>query len=81
VSTDASALGKLLQLPRDWNSYDALPIDIRAIRTAENIQAVPTNIGGVQLELHAGGVDVEVEIAPDGHVISVYWALATTPRG
>ena len=39
--------------------------------TAANMTKVPLRSGGVQLELHAGGMDIEIEIAPDGKVSSV----------
>jgi len=36
--------------------------------------AVPLGSGGLQLELHAGGADVEIEIDPSGKVTAVCWA-------
>ena len=62
---------KLLQ--PDWNSYDASAIDREAIRAAELIalalahspQIAPTATGGVQLEWHTEGIDLEIEIKKD----------------
>ena len=70
----------LLQLPRGWNSYDAEPVSVAAFEQATEFLTtylvegvadpvlVPTVRGGVQLEWHRQGVDVEVEISPDGSV-------------
>ena len=70
----------LLQLPRGWNSYDAEPVSVAAFEQATEFLTtylvegvadpvvVPTVRGGVQLEWHRHGVDVEVEISPDGSV-------------
>jgi hypothetical protein len=37
-------------------------------RSIDYMSAVPTNRGGIQLEWHAGGVDVEILIEPEGTV-------------
>lgn len=66
---------KLLRLPRGWNSYCAKPISSDAVSKATafllrfdalvpNLAApavVPTVRGGLQLEWHGQGVDIEVE--------------------
>ena len=39
-----------------------------AIRTARTLVGVPTAEGGFQIELHAGGADIEISIEPDGRV-------------
>lgn len=62
-------LDRLRALNSDWNSYGAPAIDPRAISVAESIlgtpgQATPTNQGGVQIEWHCGGVDLEFVINP-----------------
>ncbi len=71
-------LRELLRLPPDWNSYRARPIAARAALAAIELllQAmpeglplpaiVPTVRGGVQLEWHRRGVDLEIEALPDG---------------
>ncbi len=70
---------ELLQLPRGWNSYDAAPVSQESLRealtflleaatTIPNLASpavVPTAPGGIQLEWHQGGVDIEVEFNPD----------------
>jgi hypothetical protein len=61
---------KTLQQP-NWDSYQANPVTNAALDAAEQAyhrwDAVPTGRGGVQLELHSNGWDVELEIGPDGH--------------
>lgn len=69
------ALLALRNLPRGWDSYGAKPIDIDCIQEAMRLLVqimkedspvpcvVPTAEGGVQLEWHQGGYDIEVEIA------------------
>ncbi len=68
----------LLDLPEGWNSYAAKPIEPRnAVRAVELLfqlkeigapppVVVPTAPGGIQLEWHANGIDIEVYInSPD----------------
>ena len=61
---------KLLRLKEDWNSYGAPPISSLALEAAmrclNGIVLVPTAKGGVTLELHMNGMDLELEFAPDG---------------
>lgn len=71
---------ELALLPRGWNSYDASPVSGTALhRTLEFLLeyvasgvdrpvVVPTVRGGLQLEWHNNGVDVEVEMTPEGPV-------------
>lgn len=71
---------ELAALPRGWNSYDARPVSAKALHGAieflleyaapdvDRPALVPTVRGGLQLEWHNNGLDVEVEVAPDGHV-------------
>lgn len=67
-------LVELRGLPENWNSYGARAIEIDAIgraldmltrimrRAIPNPQIVPTHMGGVQLEWHSRGVDLEIEL-------------------
>ena len=61
---------KLLRLKEDWDSYGALPISPVAVEAAmrclNQITLVPTAPGGVTLELHLHGMDLELEFAADG---------------
>ena len=71
-------LNQLLQLPPNWNSYNAMPIEpLAVVRTIELLDAVmedstpfpqfvPTPQGGVQLEWDMRGMAIEVESYPSG---------------
>lgn len=71
---------ELLQLPKGWNSHGAEPVSDAAfeqtvefltIYVVEGVAGpvlVPTVLGGMQLEWHPQGVDIEVEVRPDGLV-------------
>jgi len=83
------ALSELLDLKADWNSYGALPIQPEAVRHAMELlclvmrpdapapQVVPTSCGGVQLEWHTGGFDIEVSIRPSGEAYACVEDLRT----
>lgn len=70
------ALMRVLELPDGWDSYRAPRIDVRAVNTALDLLrssahddspppiVVPTAEGGVQLEWHAWGLDVELDVSP-----------------
>ena len=78
---DANAAPRsFLNLPADWDSYGADPIDERAVIAAERgLSYVPTRSGGVQIEFNAAGVGVEIEIAPDGESAVVLVDPASAP--
>lgn len=73
-------MAELVALPRGWDSRNASPVSYTALRrtieflleyVADGIDCpvvVPTVRGGLQLEWHNNGVDVEVEVGSDGHV-------------
>lgn len=60
-------LNEIANMPRGWDSYDAAPINKRAILEARRIVSwmpdywtiVPRSDGALQLERHAGGLDIE----------------------
>lgn len=60
----------LRALEPDWDSYGGVPTTDAALRAAEGVERsftlVPHSDGGFQVEIHAAGIDVEVEIGPDG---------------
>jgi len=74
----ASSVTNLLRLPFGWDSYSAKPIDPRSAKAAldflasligKQVQApqiVPTVSGGIQLEWHQNGIDLEIEISASG---------------
>ena len=77
-------LEELLDLDANWNSYGAPPIDPEAILFAVDLlldtmpgnvptpATVPTSRGGVQLEWHSHGLELEVAILPTTQ-FSVYF--------
>lgn len=76
-------LQALITLPANWNSRGARPVTAQAIRTALVVLAnvmssdsrlpaiVPTVRGGLQLEWHAGEIDLEVEVDHSGGGVEV----------
>lgn len=69
-------LASMVGLKADWDSYGAKPITEAAIKTAGLMVPIPSRDGGIDLELHAGGIDLTIEIDPDGTVKSIYWEEA-----
>ena len=64
---------QLAELEPNWDSYGAPRIDQRCIAKArevyyairdDRLQVVPCSDGGVQLEAHYGGLDIEITISP-----------------
>jgi len=83
VEPTLRTLGSLLVLPAGWDSYGARAPDPSCVLAAwrllgavmrDNIPApavVPTVCGGVQLEWHRNGADLEIEVvAPRQFVVS-----------
>lgn len=76
-------LKELAQLPANWDSYGATPVDPRVIAIAEDfiewfaVDDMPppdlfaTVDGGIQMEWHIRRVNVEIEISPEG--TSIYF--------
>jgi hypothetical protein len=60
----------LRQLQPNWNSYRGRPITEEAITALANFYVIPTSYGGVQLEVHQDGFDVEIVIDPSGRIES-----------
>ena len=70
----------LLDLRPNWDSYGAHPISTTSVETAVSLllqvmqdhsvppAVVPTSSGGVQLEWHLRGIDLEAEVSPSGAV-------------
>jgi len=71
-------------LPEGWDSYGAKFIERHAIDSAIELlrriaqhdtpkpAVVPTNRGGIQIEWHTRGVDLEIEITPHGDIRLLY---------
>lgn len=78
------AMRDLLDLPEDWDSYGARTVNIGAVTSAIQLltsimrpetpapAVVPTNLGGVQLEWHTRGIDLEIEIRPQARAHVCY---------
>lgn len=79
----AQEFSELLRLPQGWDSYGAHAIDPRHVEAAGKVldllmqdntpipSVVPTNRGGVQLEWHRSGIDIEVEtLSPQRFLVS-----------
>ena len=67
-------LANLRALGNGWDGRGSAAPSPKALATAASIGACPLGYGGVQLEIHAGGSNVEIEIDADGHVIAVAWS-------
>jgi hypothetical protein len=75
------SIAPLLKLQAGWDSYGGQPIDQRVVKTAIEVlfsvmaddspvpAIVPTSSGGLQLEWHRGGSDLEIMLAPSGEAI------------
>ena len=72
--THVEKLRGLLDLKKGWDSYNAREISLYAVERAqqfiEALHIVPTVRGGVQLEWHHSGVEIEIEFAADGRVVT-----------
>lgn len=68
-----SPLEVLANLKQGWDGYDGRPITEQAMNAARHLAFVPMNNGGVQIEFHAGGIDFEIEIQPDGKVGGMFY--------
>jgi hypothetical protein len=74
----------LLLLPFDWDRNGAPPVESTAIQASIDAlwsfmadgssipQWTPTRAGGVQLDWHEGGIDLEIEFAPDASANAVF---------
>lgn len=62
-----------LKIVAEGEDAELSPSTEHAIRTARHLVGTPTTEGGFQIELHAGGADVEIDIAPGGEVTAVNW--------
>ena len=68
---------ELLRLPPNWDSYEARQISVEALMTVGRFAVVPMSHGGVQLEIHYDGYDIEIEIGPAGEIQSALVAHET----
>ena len=79
-------LGQYLSLGEDWNGYGENAITTQAVvRTVKLLTQVamkgpepavfPMSDGGIQIEWHYGGTEIEIEVPPDDRRLSVYISL------
>src|SRR5438105_15964849 len=79
----------LLDLPQNWDSYGAPQVAPAAAAAALNLlldlmpptapapQIIPLADGGVQLEWHMGGIDLEVALRASGETFVLFEDLRT----
>ena len=84
VTPTVNALGRVLSLPRNWDSYGARSIDPANVGAAIELAlalmndgtpapaVVPTSTGGVQLEWHTRGIDLEIEIRSPSRISACF---------
>lgn len=84
LTRTAKILEQLLWLGPNWDSYGALAVDIHEARAVLELldgimrddvpapQLVPTNRGGVQIEWHCSGIDIEIETLEPGRFVVSY---------
>jgi hypothetical protein len=77
---------ELSSLAKGWDSYKALPVTRRALNEAKGFLssfnlpyvplgfACPLSDGGMQVEWHCGGWDIEIEISADAREVNVGFA-------
>lgn len=66
----SGTFAELAKLEAGWDSYGAQRIDLGCLQRAQEMfyslrgrwSVVPCSDGGVQLELHQDGLDIEIEI-------------------
>jgi len=80
-----SALSELLALATNWDSYGAPSVDPRSVASALEALSwvmrsdtivptvVPTVQGGVQVEWHTRGIDLEIEVSPLGRAYVYFY--------
>jgi len=68
----------VVALPTNWDSYGGARIQDAAVLTAMRLlsrtlgslgvapMVVPTSLGGIQLEWHQNGLDIEIDVTPAG---------------
>lgn len=84
VEPTVRSTDRLLRLGPDWDTYGGCPVDLKcavaAIRLAFNTlrddtpvpSVVPTSRGGLQLEWHTRGVDLEIEFLSATRVCGLF---------
>jgi hypothetical protein len=63
-------MAELRRLEPNWNSYQGRRITEEAITVLANFYVTPISDGGVQLEVHQDGFDIEIVIGASGKLES-----------
>jgi len=58
----------LLELQEGWDLVNAKRISAKAIAAVDETSVVPCSDGGLQLEIHRDGFDIEIEISEEGKI-------------
>ncbi len=58
-------------LPINWDGRHSLGPTNAALDTARAMSCCPLGSGGVQIELHAGGFDIEIEVNHFGKIVAI----------
>lgn len=78
------AMNELLSLPQGWDSYRARPVTVAVAETAFELlqdimrpstpvpSVVPTRGGGLQLEWHSKGIDLEISIRSPANIVAEF---------
>jgi hypothetical protein len=61
---------ELRRLKAEWDSYRGRPITEEAIAALGSFYVTPCSDGGLQLEAHQGGFDIEIVIDASGKIES-----------
>jgi hypothetical protein len=89
ITSVVESVQALRRLPENWDSYGARPLATKSIENLmyllwQGIQldvtapsVVPTVRGGIQLEWHQQGIDLEIEIPPSGRLLVSYEDIET----
>ena len=59
---------EMRNLQPNWDSYGGRQISESAISAIESFCVVPLSNGGIQLEVHLDGFDVEISVNADGRI-------------
>ena len=61
-------------LPYNWDSYRGVPTTHDALHSLGGFAVVPCSDGGLQLEVHKNGYDLEIYVGPDGKLRGAFVA-------
>ncbi len=67
---------QLERLKPGWDSYGALAVSPKAIdAVACSLHVLPTTKGGIQVELHRDGYDIELYFSADGVLVGCCFSI------